>query len=239
MTITVSKKEKLKAFSHVFDEHTLRAVFKLSSQNYFEDLRSPISIGKESNVFSASKGGEAVAVKVYRTSANFKKMYDYMAPDPRFTGLKRTKMNVIITWARKEYRNLLRARSARVRAPTPIAVNQNVLVLEFIGDNFQAAPQLIKSAPRNPQEFFDRIMKETRTLYHEARLIHADLSAFNILNHKEEPVLIDFSHAIDPDYPDATKYLQRDIYNVCTHFNKKLGLKTDAEEEFRKCTLKS
>lgn len=239
MAITVSKKEKLKAFSHVFDEHTLRAVFKLSSQNYFEDLVSPISIGKEANVFSASKGKDAVAVKIYRTSANFKKMYEYMAPDPRFTGLKRTKMNVIITWARKEYRNLLRARSARVRVPTPIAVTQNVLVLEFIGINFQAAPQLIKSPPKNPQDFFDRIMKEVKILYSEARLVHADLSAFNILNFKEEPVLIDFSHAIDINYPDMPRYLKRDIENVCTHFNKKLGLKTDAAEEYTKCTRKN
>jgi len=239
MTRTVSKKEKLKAFSHVFDEHTLRAVFKLSSQDYFNELVSPISIGKESNVFSASKGKDAVAVKIYRTSANFKKMYEYMAPDPRFTGLKRTKMNVIITWARKEYRNLLRARSARIRVPTPIAVNQNVLVLEFIGTNFQAAPQLIKSAPTNPQDFFDKIMKEVRTLYNEAKLVHSDLSAFNILNFKEEPVLIDFSHAVDINYPDVARYLRRDIENICTHFNKKLGLKTDAAGEYTKCTHKN
>ncbi len=239
MVRTVSKREKLKSFSHVFDEHTLRNIFKLSSQNYFEELKSPISIGKEANVFSATKDGEAVAVKIYRTSANFKRMYEYMAPDPRFTGLKKTKMNIIITWAKKEYRNLLRARAARVRVPTPIAVTQNVLVLEFIGTNFQAAPQLIKSDPTDPQDFFNRIMKEVKILYKEARLIHSDLSAFNILNFNDDPVIIDFSHAVDPNYPDSLRYLKRDIANVCNHFNNKLGLNTNAEEEFRKCTDKN
>ncbi len=239
MTQAHSKHERFKAFGNVFDESTIRAIFTLSSQHVFDDLKSPISIGKEANVFSATKGEDTLAVKIYRTSANFKKMYEYMAPDPRFSGLKKTKMNIILMWAKKEYRNLMRARAVRINVPTPVAVLKNLLVMEFIGEDNHAAPQLIKQNPEDPEQFFQKTMEQTRKLYQEARLIHADLSAFNILNHNEEPVLIDFSHAIDPGYPNSAKYLKRDIDNVCAHFNNKLGLQKNPEEEYKKCTAKN
>ena len=56
---------------------------------------------------------------------------------------------------------------------------------------------------------------------------------FNILNHDEKPVLIDFSHAIDLRYPDSRSMLERDIRIVCTYFNK-LGMKLDYMEEVQK-----
>ena len=46
-------REKFKTYKSVFDEKTLRVLFKLESEGYFEELKSPISVGKEANVFSA------------------------------------------------------------------------------------------------------------------------------------------------------------------------------------------
>lgn len=224
-----TRKERFKAFSHVFDEGTLRAIHKESSIGSFDNLQSPIKIGKEANLFTAAKGDELRCVKVYRIAANFKKMYEYMAPDPRYAGLKRNKMSVIYTWAIKEYRNLLRAREAGVRVPTPIHVFKNVLVMEFIGQN-EPAPQLNNCAPSNPEKFFETLISNVRILYQKARLVHADLSQFNILNHNEKPVLIDLSHAVDLRYPHAMKMLERDVRITCDYFRKQ-GVKRDYMEE--------
>src|SRR3989338_2239507 len=112
-------KNKFIAYENVFDESTLRGIFTLSGQGFFEAIEGPISTGKESNVFTVKyKEGKRV-VKIYRTSANFKKMYEYMKPDPRFSAMQGTKLSIIYTWAKKEYRNLLRAREKGVRAPMP------------------------------------------------------------------------------------------------------------------------
>lgn len=238
MTLFTSKRERTKALENVFSQMTLRTIFKMSSQHYFDELKSPISIGKEANVFSARKGDKTVAVKIYRTNANFKKMKEYMLPDPRFTGLQGTKIGIIHIWARKEYRNLLRARASRVRVPTPYAVCNNVLVMELIGDE-EAAPQLNKQHPENPERFFKEIMENVRILYNDAQLIHTDLSAFNILNNHDHPVLIDFSHAIGLTYPNSKIYIKRDIENICNYFKKKFKLETNAEEEYKKCTAKN
>ena len=63
----MQKQEKFKTYKAVFDDKTLQALFKLESEGYFEELRSPVSIGKESNVFSAiKKDGTYVIVKIYR-----------------------------------------------------------------------------------------------------------------------------------------------------------------------------
>ncbi|HII15701.1 MAG TPA: serine protein kinase RIO [Nanoarchaeota archaeon] len=231
-----TRPERFKAFSHVFDEGTLRAVFKVASTGQFEALLSPIKIGKEANLFTAKKGEDWRCVKVYRIASNFKKMFEYMAPDPRYAGLKRNKMSIINTWAIKEYRNLLRARENEVRVPTPYYVFKNVLVMEFIGHN-EPSPQLNNKAPEDPEAFYEMLISNIRTLYQKARLVHADLSQFNVLNYDEKPVIIDFSHAIDLRYPNATQMLERDIRIMCDYF-RKLGLKKDYKEEVGKVIAK-
>jgi len=231
-------KEKYKVYNNVFDESTLRVLFKLSAQGHFEELKSPISIGKESNVFSAiNANNDTVAVKIYRTAANFKKMYKYMLSDPRFIRLKGTKFNVIYAWARKEYRNLLRARAAKVKVPMPIAVYKNVLIMQFVGDK-EAAKRIVNNPPADPKLFYEMLIKDVCQLYRDARLVHADLSEFNILNWNGRPVIIDLSHAMTLEYPGVERLLKRDIRTVCNYFNRKCGLDLDWEEEFERCITK-
>lgn len=218
-------KNQFIAYENVFDESTLRGLFTLSGQGYFDGIEGPISTGKESNVFTVKYGKEKRVVKIYRTSANFKKMYEYMKPDPRFSGMKGTKLSIIYTWAKKEYRNLLRAREKNVHVPTAYAVHKNILVMEYF-----EAPLLIHKAPKNPQEFYERLISELQKLF-QAGLVHADISEYNILNDKEKPVLIDFSHALDLKYPHVQRLLQRDVHNLMVYF-RKLGLKLDEEKEF-------
>jgi len=231
-----TRAERFKAYQHVFDHSTLRGLFKLSSQGYFDELKSPIKMGKEASVFSATKDDGLVCVKIYRIASNFKKMFDYMAADPRYVGLNNNKMAVIYAWAKKEYRNLLRARAVGVKVPKPIAVFQNILVMEHIGNN-EAALQLNKNKPKNPKKFYENLINNVRKLYQEAMLIHADLSAFNILNDNEKPVLIDFSHAIDLKYPNSKILLERDL-KILSNFFEKLGLDIDYNKEVEKCIHK-
>lgn len=221
-------KEDFKTWGDVFDQFTQRTVYKLITQGHFEGLESPISIGKESNVFSAlKKDGTRVIVKIYRLeTADFNRMRDYIKDDPRYISLKAGKRNTIFAWVQREYRNLLKAREANLSVPTPITFSNNVLVLEFIGDDGEIAPKLKDAHPKNPKEFFDKIIANMRKL-HQSGFVHSDLSAFNILNYNEKPVFIDFSQCITLNSSRANEYLNRDIRNICNFF-RKIGL--DAEE---------
>ncbi len=231
-------REKFKTYQDVFDEQTLRVVFELGSKGYFEDLKSPVSIGKESNIFSAvGKDGGYLAVKIYRVNVcDFKKMYTYIRGDPRFKGLNSQKRKVIYAWAQREFRNLMAARDAGISAPKPIAVMQNILLMEFIGENNDAAPKLKDKLPKDIKKFGKEVIKQMKLMY-KADLIHGDLSEFNILNYNEKPILIDLSHSVKSNYPGALDLLRRDVVNVCNYFNRK-GLKIDADNIFKEITGK-
>jgi RIO kinase 1 len=221
-------KNKFIAHENVFDESTLRALHKLSSQRYFDDIASPISIGKESNVFTVTHKDGFRVVKIYRTAANFKQMYDYMKPDPRYSNVKGSKLTVIYSWAKKEYANLHKSRDKKVTVPTPYVVYKNVLVMEHI-----EGKQMRQDVPKDPIVFYEKLIKEVISLL-KAGLVHTDISEYNVLNKDEEPVLIDFSHAVDLRYPNVERLLKRDVKNMVRFFTK-LGVENlNEEKEFQR-----
>ncbi|MEK6857956.1 MAG: serine protein kinase RIO, partial [Nanoarchaeota archaeon] len=196
----------------------------------FAALESPISIGKEANIFTAKKGKDRVIVKIYRlNTCDFNKMYEYLKFDPRYSDTRRSRRQVIFTWVQREYRNLLKSREAGVRVPTPIAVFSNILVLEFIGSD-EPAPKLKDLIPENLEKFFDEVILNMKKLF-KAGIVHGDLSAFNILNFNDKPVFIDMSQSTTTENPRFQEYLLRDVKNVCNHF-RKIGLKLDDDEVY-------
>ena len=226
-------REKFKTFGNVFDNFTIRNLFELSSRGFFEEgSLSPISIGKESNVFSAKGKNDKVILKIYRLEAcDFNRMYKYIRNDPRFLGLKKQRRKIIFAWAQREYRNLFRAREADVKVPKPITFLNNILIMEFIG-NKEAAPKLKDSAPADLKKCYNKIKKYIRNFY-KAGFVHGDLSEFNILNFNDNPVLIDLSHSIPVKSPGASELVERDVKNICRFFMKhrvKLDYKKELKE---------
>jgi RIO kinase 1 len=108
----MKQREEWKVYKNVLSKFTIDTLFKLISQGHFEGLESPVSIGKEANIFSAvTKENQRVIVKIYRLeNCNFNKMYQYIAADPRYVHLKKSRRDVIFSWCQREYRNLLKAR---------------------------------------------------------------------------------------------------------------------------------
>ena len=213
-------REKFKTYGNVFDEFTLRNLFKLNSQGYFEDFLTPVALGKESNVFSAiRKDGKKVIVKIYRLeNCDFNKMYDYIKADNRYTNISRSRRNIIFAWTQREFRNLHKARELGVNVPVPLHFYHNILIEEFIG-NENPAPKLKDYFPEDIDNFFKLLMNEMKKL-HKGGLVHGDLSSFNILNHKEKPCLIDFSQSTEKKSPNYDELLKRDIKNIAAFFNK-------------------
>ena len=82
-----------------------------------------------------------------------------------------------------------------------------------------------------PKKFLDEIIRNLKRMY-KAGFVHADLSAFNILNFNEKPVFIDFSQCSTLKHPRVEEFFDRDIRNICVFF-RKLGLKL-REEEIKK-----
>ena len=232
--VTLKYQERFKTIKGVFDEFTNRTLFKIQKKNAFDELLCPFSIGKESNVFLAKKGEDKVIVKIYRIqNCDFKRMYDYIKQDPRYEFIKKKSRQIILTWVQREYKNLLKAERAKVSAPKVLAWKNHIIIEEMIGKGMPA-PQLKDSIPVYPYQFLEEILGEMKKLYREG-LVHGDLSPFNILNHQEKPVFIDFSQATLVKSRNSTDLLNRDIKNVLNFF-KKQGIEENTEKVFKKIT---
>ena len=230
--VTLTYQERFKTLKGVFDEFTNRNIFKLQSQGVFDELFSPLKVGKESNVFLAKKGATIVIVKIYRIqNADYKRMFDYIRKDSRYHFLRQKRREIIFAWAQREYKNLLKAEKCNVNSPKPLGWKMNIIVEEMIGS---PAPPLKDAPPSDPKEFSHLIIEQMRTLY-QGGLIHGDLSSFNILNHDEQPYLIDFSQTTLVGTPNSEELLKRDIKNIIHYFSK-LGVHEDENEVFEKIT---
>jgi RIO kinase 1 len=221
-------KEEWKVYGNVFDQYTLRNLFKLQTQGHFEELQSPVALGKEANIFTAiTKDGEKVIVKIYRLqTCNFNKMFDYIKTDPRYMNLKKQRRKIIFAWTLREFRNLLKFREI-VSVPRPITVLDNIIVMEMIGRD-EPAPQLKDAYPDDAEEYAEQLVASLKEIYDKG-FVHGDLSEYNILNFEEEPIFIDLSQSTTRNDPNYKEYWDRDIQNMARYF-KKIGLKITKED---------
>ena len=232
--------DDFKVRDEVFDELTLKALYRLASGGLIQALGGPISTGKEANVFHAiGRGGRELAIKIYRIkTSDFKAMHDYILGDYRFAHVRRTKKDIVFAWTKKEFRNLTRARKARVRVPEPLKYWQNVLVMQFIGREGVACPPLKQAVENleNVKEVYDATVEFMKRLYQDAHLVHADLSEYNILvNDQADPVFIDMGQSVLVEHPRAQEFLQRDVSNVVRFFNE-AGVQASAITVLREIT---
>ncbi|MFH8080610.1 MAG: serine protein kinase RIO [Candidatus Aenigmatarchaeota archaeon] len=221
----MEKKERFKIERGVFDNLTLMTLYELMNKGYFNEVTSIIKEGKESGVF-LGKGKENVAIKIYRTHAiDFKTRWQYLIGDPRFMNIRKNRVHVTYQWCLREYKNLVVAKEAKVSCPKPIIAKNNVLVMQFIGDDDVPAPRLNEMEVDKKDYLF--IIKNIKKLV-KAGIVHGDLSAYNILYHKK-PVFIDFSQATTITNKIALELLRRDVENINSYF-KKRGVDVEEEE---------
>jgi RIO kinase 1 len=224
--------DEFKVVEGVIDPPTLKVLYSFLSRGVITALHGAIATGKEANVYKGiDKDGNPVAVKIYRIStAETDFMLEYIVGDTRFKNVKRQSRSLVPQWALKEFKNLQRYHEAGIRAPRPIDIKRNVMIMEFIGDATQsiAAPLLKNVSIPSPVKTFNQIIGMIEKGYVKAGLVHADLSEYNIL-WDEGPVFIDVSQAVLLTHPNAKKYLLRDIQNI-THFFRKLSVETEEPE---------
>jgi RIO kinase 1 len=176
--------------------------------------------------------GKEVAVKIFLTSSAIFKQgrLKYMTGDPRFKNVPHDTRSVVDQWTLKEFKNLELAKQAGVTVPQPILAQKNVILLEFIGKNSIPAPHLRDVPLQSPTGWYKNILEIVKTLYEKAKLVHGDLSEYNILVPNGYMVLIDFAQAVTIEHPEAREFLQRDIENL-NHYFASLGVKTKPFEK--------
>ncbi|KAJ6559157.1 RIO1-domain-containing protein [Mycena vulgaris] len=197
----------------VLDPRTRTILLKMVGRGVIDEVNGCVSTGKEANVYHALSPDKAhLALKIYKTSILvFKDRDKYVSGEHRFRrGYSRhNPRKMVRLWAEKEMRNLKRLRAAGIRAPEPL--EDAVLPAEA------CAP------------LYTELLLALRILFHQCRLVHADLSEYNILYHEEHLFIIDVSQSVEHDHPAAFDFLRNDLKNAEDFFARRgvrcLGLR--------------
>jgi RIO kinase 1 len=136
-------------------------------------------------------------------------------------------------WPMQEWTNLRRASEAGVTVPHPVEQTDHGLMMAFIGDESQAAPKLAAARLSRAElaSAWEQLLDNLRALT-AAGLVHADLSAYNLLWWEGRLVVIDLPQAVEfVTNSDAYELLHRDLANVGEWFTRH-GLPVDVEEVY-------
>ncbi|KAM0427590.1 hypothetical protein ACHAPT_007551 [Fusarium lateritium] len=228
----------------VLDQRTRMILLQMINRGSVSEVHGAISTGKEANVYGAvlhdDRTGEATqrAIKVYKTAIlSFKDRERYITGEHRFKGGfdKGNNRKMVKLWAEKEFRNLRRIYNAGIPCPEPINLKLHVLVMGFLGDRKGWAYPRLRDAvltgddvDQQWHKLYVQLLGIMRRIYQVCRLVHADLSEYNILYHKETLYIIDVSQSVEPDHPRSLEFLRMDIKNVGDFFRRK-GVDTLAD----------
>uniref|UniRef100_A0A3Q1HPW0 Serine/threonine-protein kinase RIO1 n=1 Tax=Anabas testudineus TaxID=64144 RepID=A0A3Q1HPW0_ANATE len=225
-TYRVKDKSDRATVEQVLDPRTRMILFKMLSRGVISEINGCISTGKEANVYHAStSAGDSRAIKIYKTSILlFKDRDKYVSGEFRFRHgyCKGNPRKMVRTWAEKEMRNLIRLQTAGIPSPEPLLLRSHVLLMGFIGKDNMPAP-LLKNAllsESKSRELYLQVVQNMRKMFQDARLVHADLSEFNMLYHNGDAYIIDVSQSVEHDHPHALEFLRKDCSNVNEFFVK-------------------
>ncbi|XP_023234080.1 serine/threonine-protein kinase RIO1-like [Centruroides sculpturatus] len=211
----------------VLDPRTRIILFKLLNRGVIEQINGCISTGKEANVYHAtSKDGIDKAIKIYKTSILvFKDRDKYVNGEFRFRHgyCRHNPRKMVKTWAEKEMRNLTRIHRCGLPCPEPILLRSHVLIMKFIGKDGWPAPLLkdVEITESKARELYLDCIIMMRRLYIDCKLVHADLSDYNLLYHEGKAYIIDVSQSVEHDHPFALEFLRNDCQNISGYFRRK------------------
>ncbi|GLB06829.1 protein kinase rio1 [Aspergillus tubingensis] len=221
----------------VLDPRTRMILLQMINREIVSEIHGCLSTGKEANVYysiSYPDNEETPlhrAIKVYKTSILvFKDRDKYVTGEFRFRqGYSKSNNRAMVKlWAEKEMRNLRRIYAAGIPCPEPIHLRLHVLVMGFVGSSKGVAAPRLKDVEFNIpdpdakwREIYMELLGYMRVMYQTCHLVHADLSEYNMLYHKNKLHIIDVSQSVEHDHPRSLEFLRMDIKNISDFFRRK------------------
>jgi len=128
-------------------------------------------------------------------------------------------------WLETEFDALGRLWEAGAPVPYPVQKLGAEVMMEYLGDEDEAAPRLINAvAGRTKAEKADLFaqLRSALRVMTTVGLVHGDLSPYNLLVWNDRLYVIDLPQAVDPILePEGLGLLSRDVENLCKWFRSK------------------
>lgn len=212
-------------------------------EHWFDDVLRMVKGGKEASVYlcrgNATTGSQWMAAKVYRPRMyrNLKDDHIYREGRSKIdeSGLeitddraeramaKRTNFGLRLMhtdWIQHEFAAMEKLYDAGAAIPRPFVCAHNAILMEYIGDEDQAAPTLntVDLDHRSAARLFGKVVENLRLML-RLNLVHGDFSAYNLLYWEGEIHMIDFPQAFAPGRnSNAWNIFSRDVERVSEYF---------------------
>jgi RIO kinase 1 len=199
------------------------------------DVVRIVKTGKEASVYlcraNPDSGEELLALKLYHPldRRDFRDEWLYRDGEyikerrVRVALEKRTRFGREVQgalWVVREWEALRALAEAGAPVPRPLAATEDAILMTFVGDEEQAAPQLkaYRPDPEEARDLFAQIVRAVELMLYR-NVIHGDLSAFNVLVWEGRATVIDLPQAVDPrKNRHAPTLLERDLVRISEHF---------------------
>lgn len=232
-----------------FDDFGLQ---NLHEMGIVDELISEIKSGKEATVYLVKGPKGYMAAKLYRDAVvrSFKK--DLVYKMGRYINKARQKKVMALSgkadlapelalWVQHEYDQLWMLHEAGLPVPEPmlgpktteLSKAGRVVLMELIGDKDEPAPRLSDASltEKEVEYAYERSLEILIELLRLER-VHGDYSAFNLLWHEGDIVMIDFPQMVSiEENPQALEILQQDLDSLCSSF-RAMGLDKNPEQLF-------
>lgn len=223
----------------------LDALEPFFKERWISDVLHVVKSGKEATVYCCRAHPDTelglLAAKVYRARDDRSFKNDAIYQEGRVVPDKRLRRAVehktrkgreaqFRLWVEHESQTLRMLYGAGAQVPVPFAVTGNAILMQYLGDQHAPAPTLSRVTLDRDEArpLFTRLLRDVE-LWLSLGRVHADLSAFNILYHRERLTVIDFPQSVDPEVNgNAYALLQRDITNLCDYWAR-YGVRNDPE----------
>jgi RIO kinase 2 len=214
-------------FRLTFFGYDCLALNALVRRGVVEALGSPLGGGKESDVYDAKGARDTrIALKFHRLGRTSfrqtRRTRGYVAERAHTSWVYQARMA-----ATREFTAMKRASRAGVPVPKPIGQNRHLVAMGMFEGSELSRINVIPE----PATALRRILLKLRLLFRDARLVHGDLSEYNILMADSGRfVFIDWPQSVAASDPGADELLIRDISNLVKFFARKHNVLVPVQE---------
>jgi len=202
------------------------AISALVNAGLLKAFGKTLGVGKEADVFDAlTPDGSRIAVKFLRLGRisfrQTRRKRGYLAEDKKVSWLCQSSLA-----AEREFEALERVHKVGVRVPKPIRRNRHVIAMGMIDGTKLADYAYL----RGPKRILKEVLFNVRRAYREARVVHGDLSEYNvILESSGHTLIIDWPQYVEKTHPSAGRLLARDVETIVDFFSRKFRVRQDVE----------
>lgn len=200
--------------------YDLLALNALVRRGAVDAVGGQVGFGKESDVFVVICAGERRILKLHRAGLTFKSVRRervYIAERRHMSWVYASRLA-----AQREFEALKRL-YPEVGVPEPFEHNRHAIIMGM----FDGLP-LSQCTLEHPDEVFESVWDNIKRAY-GLGVVHGDLSEYNVMVSEEGVCLIDWPQWVEVGSENAQRLLERDITNVCTHFQRKYRLNLEPE----------